>query len=64
MENNNSPEIVFCISKEDLQIGALEKLGRTLNDEEIHVARKGLASGLLTGIDAVYNTIFFEMLAK
>lgn len=55
-------EIVFSISIEDLQIEAMEKIGRTLTDEEIEVAKKGLEMGLLTDIDSIYNTIFFEMI--
>ena len=53
---------VFCITLEDLQAEALEKLGRELNDEEIEVVKKGLMWGLMTDIGTVYNTIFNEMI--
>ena len=62
METLQSNEIVFAITKEDLQYEAKEKIGRELTDEEIHIAKKGLEFGLLTDIDTVYNTIFFEMI--
>jgi hypothetical protein len=55
---------VFSIALQDLQNESLERIGRALTDEEIHVARKGLESGLLTDIDTVYKTIFSEMIGK
>jgi hypothetical protein len=55
-------EIILSICIEDLQNEALEKIGRILNDDEIEIAKKGLEMGLLTDIDTVYNTIFFEMI--
>ncbi|MFA6570727.1 MAG: hypothetical protein WCT77_05760 [Bacteroidota bacterium] len=58
----NTDDLVFYLRKEDLQYEALEKIGRTLTDDEIHVAKKGLDWGLLTDIDVVYNTIFREMI--
>ena len=62
MKNQHKEESVFLITVEDLQAEALEKLGRELNDEEIDVAKKGLMWGLMTDIDTVYNTIFYEMI--
>ncbi len=55
-------EIIFAITLEDLQNEALEKLGRTLKEDEIRIAKKGLDSGLMTDIETVYNTIFFELI--
>jgi len=55
-------KLVFYITEETLQQEALEKLGRTLNENEIYIAKKGLEMGLLTTIDVVYSTIFNEML--
>jgi hypothetical protein len=54
--------IVFVITKEDLQFEAKKKIGRELTDEEIDIARTGLEWGLLTDIGTVYNTIFSEMI--
>jgi len=62
MEKLKSSEIIFAISKEDLQNEALEKLGRELSEEEVQIAKKGLQSGLLTGINSIYTTIFYEMI--
>lgn len=62
METIRQNEIIFAITKEDLQFEAQEKIGRELTDDEIRIARKGLESGLLTDIETVYQTIFNEMI--
>ena len=64
MGTSEKDKLVFSITLEDLQSEALEKIGRTLTDEEILVAKKGLESGLLTDINTVYATIFYEMIEK
>ena len=61
MEKIDKDDLLFYITKEDVQYEAQEKLGRKLNDDEFHKARKGLEWGLLTDIDTVYNTIFIEI---
>ena len=62
METINKEHLVFAITLDDLQNESLEKIGRTLTDEEIYIAKKGLEFGLLTDIDTVYSTIFTEMI--
>ncbi len=62
MEHHVTPENVFAISLNDLQIEAKERFGRELTEEEVLIAKKGLENGLLTSIDIVYSTIFNEML--
>lgn len=64
METTEKDKLVFSITLEELQSKALEKIGRTLTDEEIQVARKGLEFGLYTDINTVYTTIFSEMIGK
>jgi hypothetical protein len=61
MEQN---DLVFSITVEDIQSEAFRIIGRTLTEEEIYIAQKGLEFGLLTDIDTVYKTIFFEMITK
>ncbi len=61
MEQN---DLVFSITLEDLQSEALRIIGRTLTEEEVYIAQNGLEFGLLTDIDTVYKTIFFEMITK
>lgn len=60
MKNN----ILFSISIDDLQTEALERIGRTLSEDEIILAKKGLESGLLSGIAFVYNAIFCELIEQ
>ena len=57
-------DLVFSITLEELQNEALRMIGRTLTEEEVYIARKGLEFGLLTDIDTIYKTIFFEMITK
>ncbi len=59
---NDNDTLVFAITLEDLQRESKEKIGRELTEEEIYIAKKGLESGLLFGIDTIYNTIFTEMI--
>jgi len=60
MEND---DIVFVITKEELQNEAMEKIGRKLTDEEINVAKDAYEWGLRTlSIDIINNTIFTEMI--
>ena len=62
MEASERDKLVFSITLEDLQYEALEKIGRTLTEEEVYIAKKGLEFGLLTDIDTIYGTIFREMI--
>ena len=55
---------LFTIAVEDIQSVALERLGRTLSDDELLTAKKGLEWGLLTDIDDVYSAIFDEIKCK
>ena len=64
METINKDDILFYISKETMQYEAMEKIGRSLTDEELDVARKGLDWGLMTDIETVYNAILSEMRQK
>lgn len=59
METNYSEDdILFVITRENVQWEAKRKLGCELTEDEIEVAKKGLSWGLLTGIDSVYGAIF------
>ena len=64
METLQTNEIVFAITKEDLQYEAKEKIGRELTDEEILTAKKALEWGIGESIGIVYNTIFSEMIRQ
>ncbi len=64
MKSKEKDESVFTITLQDLQYESVERIGRELDEDEIHIAKKGLESGLLTDIDSVYNAIFSEMIEK
>ena len=64
METINTDDLVFYISKEDIQENALDKIGREITEDEIDTAKKGFEWGLLTDIDTVYNSIFEDMIGK
>ena len=58
----NRDDLLFYITREDLQNEAREKLRRTLTEDELNIAQKGLESGLMFDIETVYATIFNEMI--
>ncbi len=62
METIQKDDLVFYISKEMIQEEAQQRLGRSLNFDEIETCKKGLEWGLMTGIDIVFQTIFTEMI--
>ena len=62
MESLNPNSILFAITVEDIQFEANESLGRELTEDELYIARKGLECGLLTNIDVIYETIFFDLI--
>lgn len=61
---NTDTKTIFSITEGDIQIEAKELLGRRLTADEIQIAKKGLESGILTGIDIIYKTILLEMIKK
>lgn len=64
METLQANEIIFAITKEDLQYQAIEKIGRQLTDEEMLIAKKAIEWGVGESIGIVYNTIFSEMIEQ
>ena len=59
MENNT----IFSITTEDLQNESLARIGRFLTDDEIDIAKKGIAWGVSDmALNITYNTIFTEMI--
>lgn len=62
METIDKDDILFYISKENLQYEALQKIGRYLTEDEMDVAKKGMEWGIMTDIETVYNTILFEII--
>ena len=55
--------IIFQITVDDLQDEAMERIGRKLSDDEMHIARKGIMWGLCDmTLIWTYDTIFNEMI--
>ncbi|MGD9276414.1 MAG: hypothetical protein PVJ67_04525 [Candidatus Pacearchaeota archaeon] len=52
--------IIFSVCVEDLQNEAMIRIGRRLNEDEIHNASKGIEAGLFFDIDTVYATAIDE----
>ncbi len=55
---------LFSITVGDIQHEAIEKIGRTLTQDELLIAKKGLEYGLHTDIDIIYSAIFYEMIGS
>lgn len=51
---------IFTISYSEVQDEAIRIIGRKLTYEELHQVKKGIESGLLTGIDIVFHTAITE----
>jgi len=64
LKTNNDNKILFSITEYEMQNEAQERIGRRLTEDELYVAKKGLDSGILTGIDIIYETILKEMIKK
>ncbi|MEK6828007.1 MAG: hypothetical protein AABX78_01535 [Nanoarchaeota archaeon] len=64
METLQSNEIVFAITKEDLQYEAKERIGRELSEDEILDVKKRLEYGIGESIGIIYQTILTEIIKK
>lgn len=53
-------ENLYSIGVEDVQLYAVEKIGRRLTDDELRGVEKGLEHGLNTGLDTVLDTAIEE----
>ena len=62
MDTIKLDDLLFGITREDVQVRSMDKIGRYLTEDELKIAEKGLEWGLTTGIDIVYDTIFSEMI--
>jgi len=56
-------DIIFVITKEELQDEAMERIGRELTEEEVDIAIDAFEWGFRTmAVDVTYQTIFTEMI--
>ena len=59
MDNKND-EIIFSVTVEDLQNEAINRIGRKLTDDELHMAKKGIKAGLSFDIETIIKTAIEE----
>ncbi len=57
-------EIIFAITKEDLQFEAIHYLGREMNEGEYAKAKKLLEFGVGENLIHIYLGIFLELMDK
>ena len=62
MDSIDRDNILFLITKDEIQEDVMNRFGRYLTDDELNDFKKGLEWGLLSGIDIIYNTIYSEIL--
>ncbi len=63
MEMVNKNNLLFYITRDEMENEAQVRIGRPLSEEEIMIAKKGFEWGLLNGIDTIVNVIF-EMIEE
>ncbi|MFH1917875.1 MAG: hypothetical protein ABIJ14_02105 [Nanoarchaeota archaeon] len=57
-------DLVYYITKEDVQSEAQKRIGRKLKDDEFKIIRKLLDNGISINMDIIYNAIFTEEIKK
>jgi hypothetical protein len=61
METVNRENILFLITKNEIQEEAYRRTGRYLSEMEMNSFQKMLEWGLLNGIDTIFNAAFEEV---
>lgn len=57
-------EVIYPITIEDLQNDAVRRIGRKLNDDELHIAKKCVEWGLSTIADITLKSAIEEAVDK
>jgi hypothetical protein len=57
-------DLVYYLTKDDIQFEAQIRIGRELEDEEFRIVRKLLDNGISINMDIIYNVIFTEAIKK
>ena len=60
MDKKQRFESIFNITVEDLQDQALDMVGRPLTENELHIAKNCIESGLSFGIETVFKAAIEE----
>jgi len=58
--DNQIQQTIFKVKIRDIQETAKKIIGRELTDIELQTAKKGVESGLLTGLDEILKTAIEE----
>lgn len=64
MDNEQSSEAIYPITVEDLQNDAVKRIGRRLNDGELHTAKKCVEWGLSSIVDITLKSAIEEAVDK
>jgi len=64
METKQKTEVIYPIMIGDLQNDAIKRIGRELTDDELHIAKKCVESGLSCVMDITLKAAIEEAIDK
>jgi len=64
METQENIEVIYPITIEDLQNDAVRRIGRKLDDDELHTAKKCVEWGLSSIVDITLKSAIEEAVDK
>lgn len=64
METQENIKVIYPITVEDLQNDAVKRIGRKLNDDELHIAKKCVEWGLSSIVDITMKSAIEEAVNK
>ncbi len=64
MNNEQNNEVIYPITVRDLQNDAIKRIGRKLNDGELHIAKKCVEWGLSSVMDITVKAAIEEAVEK
>lgn len=64
MEIKKNTKVIYPITINDLQNDAIKRIGRKLNDDELHIAKKCMEWGLSTIMDITLKSAIEEAVDK
>ena len=64
METKQMAEVIYPITMGDLQNDAIKRIGRELTDDELHIAKKCVESGLSCIMDITLKAAIEEAVEK
>lgn len=64
MKTNQNTKVIYPITIGDLQNDAIKRIGRKLNDGELHIAKKSVEWGLSSIVDITLKAAIEEAVDK